>query len=172
MILHWLHHVSLNSVPETALKIIGYYLRRWRVEDFFRVLKSGCRAEHLGFHSAERLQRALTIQAVIAWRVMLMTLLAREVPHCDAELMFTDIELRFLADYAAHAALCPRHATWPLRCSWWPSSAAIKTASTIPRPVTRSCGEDTNACPPRPWATGLPRASKVDRDQHSIRTCA
>ena len=90
---------------ETAVETIGYYLRRWRVEDFFRVLKSGCRAEHLGFHSAERLQRALTIQAVIAWRVMLMTLLAREVPHCDAQLMFADMELRFLADYAAHAAL-------------------------------------------------------------------
>ena len=90
---------------ETAVELVGYYLRRWRVEDFFRVLKSGCRAEHLGFHSAERLQRALTIQAVIAWRVMLMTLLAREVPHCDAELMFTDMELRFLTDYAADAAL-------------------------------------------------------------------
>ena len=90
---------------ETAVETIGYYLRRWRVEDFFRVLKSGCRAEHLGFHSAERLQRALTIQAVIAWRVMLMTLLAREVPHCDAQLMFADMELRFLADYAAHATL-------------------------------------------------------------------
>ena len=90
---------------QTAIELIGYYLRRWRVEDFFRVLKSGCRAEHLGFHSAERLQRALTIQAVIAWRVMLMTPLAREVPHGDAQLMFTDMELRFLADYAADAAL-------------------------------------------------------------------
>ena len=95
---------------EAALGTIGHYLRRWRVEDFFRVLKSGCRAEHLGFHSAERLQRALTIQAVIAWRLMLMTLLGREVPECDAELLFSDIELRFLADYAADAALpAPRN---------------------------------------------------------------
>ena len=65
----------------------------------------GCRAEHLAFDSAERLQRALTIQAVIAWRLMLMTLLGREVPEYDAELMFTDIELRFLADYAAEEEL-------------------------------------------------------------------
>ena len=36
---------------------------------------------------------------------MLMTLLGREVPECDAELLFSDIELRFLADYAADAAL-------------------------------------------------------------------
>ena len=104
--LEWflLTSVRIESL-ETALETIGHYLRRWRVEDFFRVLKSGCRAEHLGFHSAERLERALTIQAVIAWRLMLMTLLGREVPECDAELLFTDIELRFLADYAADSGL-------------------------------------------------------------------
>ena len=101
--------VRIESI-DAALDIVGYYLRRWRVEDFFRVLKSGCRAEHLGFHTAERLQRALTIQAVIAWRLMLMTLLGREVPECDAELLFSDIELRFLTDYAVDAALCaPRN---------------------------------------------------------------
>ena len=95
---------------EVALETIGYYLRRWRVEDFFRVLKSGCRAEHLGFHTAGRLQRAITINAVIAWRLMLMTLLAREGSECDAELMFTNVELRFLNDYAADAGLpAPRN---------------------------------------------------------------
>ena len=104
--LEWflLTSVRVESI-EAALETVGHYLRRWRVEDFFRVLKSGCRAEHLGFHSAERLERALTIQAVIAWRLMLMTLLGREVPECDAELLFTDIELRFLADYAADCGL-------------------------------------------------------------------
>ena len=104
--LEWLLLTSLCVENlETALEIVGHYLRRWRVEDFFRVLKSGCRAEHLGFHSAGRLHRALTIQAVIAWRLMLMTLLGREVPECDAEWLFSDIELRFLTDYAADAAL-------------------------------------------------------------------
>ena len=88
---------------DTAVESIGYYLKRWRVEDFFRVLKSGCRAEHLAFHTADRLQRAITINAVIAWRLMLMTLLGREVPQCAADLMFTDIELRFLC------RLCRQH---------------------------------------------------------------
>ena len=45
--------VRVESI-EAALETIEHYLRRWRVEDFFRVLKSGCRAEHLGFHSADR----------------------------------------------------------------------------------------------------------------------
>ena len=97
----WLLLTSLavNDI-DAAVEVVGFYLRRWRVEELFRVLKSGCRAEHLAFHTADRLQRAIAINTVIAWRLMAMTLLGRDVPECDAELMFTDIELRFLRDYA------------------------------------------------------------------------
>ena len=87
------------SAEDTA-EIVGHYLQRWRVEDFFRVLKSGCRTEFLLFRTAERLQRAIAINAVIAWRIMVMTLLGRQVPDCDPELMFTDQELDFLRGYA------------------------------------------------------------------------
>ena len=89
----------------TAAEIVGHYLQRWRIEDFFRVLKSGCRTEFLLFRTADRLQRAIAINAVIAWRIMVMTLLGRQVPECEAELMFTDYELAFLHDYAAQAGL-------------------------------------------------------------------
>ena len=83
-----------------ATELIGYYLRRWRIEDFFRVLKTGCKAEHLAFRTAQRLERAITIQMVIAWRIMLMTLLGRAMPECPAEWLFSNAELRFLRDYA------------------------------------------------------------------------
>ena len=80
--LEWFLLTSVRvACLDAALETVGHYLRRWRVEDFFRVLKSGCRAEHLGFHSAERLERALTIQAVIAWRLMLMTLFGSRGPR-------------------------------------------------------------------------------------------
>ena len=64
------------------------------------MLKSGCRVEHLAFRTADRLERAIAIQSVIAWRIMVMTLLGRQVPDCEAELMFTNHELGFLGDYA------------------------------------------------------------------------
>ena len=44
---------------------------------------------------------------MIAWRLMVMTLLGRDVPGCDAQLLFTDIELRFLTDYAQELGLPP-----------------------------------------------------------------
>ena len=88
------------TTPSQAADIVGFYLQRWRIEDFFRVLKSGCRVEFLLFRTAERLPRAITINAVIAWRIMVMTLLGRQVPDCDPHLMFADHEFGFLRDYA------------------------------------------------------------------------
>ena len=93
------------GAAKEAADIVGFYLQRWRIEDFFRVLKSGCRVEFLLFRTADRLQRAIAINAVIAWRIMVMTLLGRQVPDCEPHLMFADHELEFLRDYALENGL-------------------------------------------------------------------
>ena len=85
---------------EGAAEVVRHYLQRWRVEDFFRVLKSGCRVQYLRFRTADRLQRAIAINSVIAWRLLLLTLLGRQVPDCEPQLLFTDDELEFLKEYA------------------------------------------------------------------------
>ena len=65
-----LRWVLLTSIPvrtfAEAQTVVGYYLQRWRIEDFFRVLKSGCKVEELQMQSAYRLHRAVTIYTVIA----------------------------------------------------------------------------------------------------------
>ena len=151
----WFLLTSLDvDSTETAVAVIGYYLRRWRIEVLFRVLKSGCRVEHIAFHTADRLQRAVTINTVIAWRLMVMTLLGRDVPGCDAQLLFTDIELRFLTDYAEELGLPPPDHL----------AAAVLLLAILggyqnrthdPPPDTRSCGAVTNECPSQPSATAL-----------------
>ncbi len=98
--------VTVKTAQEAA-DIVGFYLQRWRIKDFFRVLKSGCRVEFLLFRTADRLQRAIAINAVIAWRIMVMTLLGRQVPDCEPHLMFADHELAFLRDYASEHGLTP-----------------------------------------------------------------
>jgi hypothetical protein len=85
---------------EQAEQMLRWYQLRWRIEDWHRVLKTGCRVEKLAHDSAERLTRAVAMRLVIAWRVMLMTLLGREVPQLPAELLFSDIELEVLSAYA------------------------------------------------------------------------
>ncbi len=96
--------VEVRSAKVTA-EIFGYYLQRRRVEDFFRVLKSGCRVEFLLFRTADLLARAITINAVIAWRILVMTLLGPQVPDCEPQLMFSDGELAFLRGYASWCGL-------------------------------------------------------------------
>lgn len=94
----------LTTLPvdsaEQVAEILRFYSLRWRIEDWHRVLKSGCHIDELGHQSAERLERAIAIRMVIAWRVMLMTLLGREVPELPPEILFSDIELRVLGDFA------------------------------------------------------------------------
>jgi len=84
------------STPEQALQILGWYSLRWRIEDWHRVLKSGCEIEKLQHKTAERLKRSVAINLVTAWRIMLLTLLGRECPQLPAEVLFSDLELRVL----------------------------------------------------------------------------
>lgn len=86
--------------PHEGEQCIRWYCLRWRIEDWHRVLKSGCRIEAMAHDTADRLRRAIAINLVIAWRIMLMTLLGREVPDLPAEVLFSDVELRTLHAYA------------------------------------------------------------------------
>ncbi len=56
-----------------ALRCLQWYTLRWRIEEWHRILKTGCRIESLQHRSADKLARAIAIDAVIAWRVMLLT---------------------------------------------------------------------------------------------------
>ncbi len=86
--------------PEEAEQCLAWYCLRWRIEDWHRVLKSGCQIEELQHKTAERLKRVIAINAVVAWRLMLMTLLGREVPDLPAEVLFSDVEIRVLKAFA------------------------------------------------------------------------
>ena len=84
------------STPEQAQQILRWYCLRWRIEDWHRVLKSGCNIEKLQHKTAERLKRTIAINLVIGWRIMLMTLLGRECATLGAEILFSDLEIKVL----------------------------------------------------------------------------
>ena len=99
--IEWFLLTTMNiSSSADAEQCLRWYALRWRIEDWHRVLKSGCQIGDLAHESAERLRRAIGINLVIAWRIMLLTLMGRETPELPAELLFSDIELRTLKAYA------------------------------------------------------------------------
>jgi hypothetical protein len=123
----WLVHVMEESPPidadplewfllttmeiktiEDALNCVKWYCLRWRIEDWHRVLKSGCKVEQIAHKTAERIKRAIAIKLVISWRIMLMTLLGREVPELPSEVLFSDLEIEVLRAYAKKNFTSPR----------------------------------------------------------------
>ena len=79
---------------------MNWYCLRWRIEDWHRVLKSGCKVEELSNKTAQRLIRVVAINQVIAWRIMLMTLLGREAPGMSSDVLFSNLEIKVLSAYA------------------------------------------------------------------------
>lgn len=92
------------TCAQQAQECLRWYCLRWRIEDWHRVLKSGCRVEALQHKTAARLKRAIAINLVIAWRIMLLTLLGRQQPQLPADVLFTDIEIEVLQAYAKKTA--------------------------------------------------------------------
>ena len=84
------------TTAEQAQECLRGYCLRWRIEDWYRVLKAAPDLQH---KTAERLKRALAINLLIAWRIMLMTLLGRECPELPAEALPSYIEIEVLQAY-------------------------------------------------------------------------
>jgi hypothetical protein len=87
--------VEIASVKQ-ARKCVQWYCRRWRIEEWHRVMKSGCKILEHQNHSAQVLLRAIAIDAVIAWRIMLLALLGREVPELPCDILFERTECEVL----------------------------------------------------------------------------
>lgn len=77
-----------------AAQLIDWYRARWEVETFFHVLKNGCRVEALQLASIDRIERALALFMVVAWRIARLMRLGRTCPELDAQLMFEPDEWR------------------------------------------------------------------------------
>lgn len=90
----------LTSLPvltvEQALEKLQWYAIRWQIELFHKVLKSGCRAEDRQLKTEERLERCLFFDLLVAWRILLLTKLGREVPHLPASTVFEPEEWQVL----------------------------------------------------------------------------
>jgi hypothetical protein len=83
--------LPIESVDE-VLRVIDYYLARWIIEIYFRVLKTGCRVEDIQLETTSRVKNCLAFYKIIAWRVMQLTYLNRECPSLSCAALFDDCE--------------------------------------------------------------------------------
>jgi len=88
----------LSSLPVAsfaeAYEKVQWYLCRWQIEVYFHVLKTGCKVEQLQLQSRERIEVALALYLIVAWRVLYLTRLGRTVPDLSCEVAFCPSEWR------------------------------------------------------------------------------
>jgi hypothetical protein len=91
----WLLLTNLRvETAEQALEKLQWYLCRWQIEVFFKILKSGCHIEKLQLETLERLEPALAFYLIIAWRVLYLTMLGRDCPELPCDVVFAEEEWR------------------------------------------------------------------------------
>ena len=73
---------------EEAIELIDWYRARWEIELFFLILKEGCRIQALQLGHIERIETALALYLVVAWRINRLMRLGRSLPELPAELLF------------------------------------------------------------------------------------
>lgn len=84
--------IFLTTLPvdtfEQIALIIQYYLCRWEIEVFFKVLKSGCGVEERRL-TGGALIPLIAVFLVIAWRIMYAMKIGRTCPEMSCEVIFS-----------------------------------------------------------------------------------
>jgi hypothetical protein len=76
--------------------IVDAYRARWRIEEFFKALKTGCAYEKRQLESEHTLLNALALLIPVAWRLMALRDASRETPQEPATDYLTAPELTVL----------------------------------------------------------------------------
>lgn len=106
--LEWmlLSTVEVNAQAD-AYERLDWYARRWGIEIYHRILKSGCRSEARQLESATRLRNCLAIDMVIAWRIHHLTYLGKETPEVPCTVYFSESEWKALCTFVNKTKQAP-----------------------------------------------------------------
>lgn len=93
--LNWVLFTTLPiDTAEQVKQVIDYYLCRWEIETFFKVLKSGCKVEERGLKCTTRLLPLVAMLMIVSWRVMYLMMLGRNCPQISCDVIFSKLEWR------------------------------------------------------------------------------
>jgi len=94
---HWLlWTLEPAASADEALEVVRKYTCRWPIEEVHLVLKSGCRVEDLRLETWDALEKAVTVNAAVATRIVSLRDLARETPEAPALEVLSEDEVEVL----------------------------------------------------------------------------
>ena len=92
---------------EDAFERLNWYARRWGIEVYHRILKSGCKVEARQLEQAHRLLNCLAIDLVVAWRIYHLTALGEQTPEVACTIYFPDSEWKALCTFVSRTQTPP-----------------------------------------------------------------
>jgi len=81
---------------DSAIEKLHWYAMRWKIDTFYKIMKSGCRAEQSKLRTAERLVNLLATFCVLGWRIFWLTMLNRSARKAPPTPAFTPLEVDLL----------------------------------------------------------------------------
>lgn len=78
---------------DELVELIDWYRARWEIEIYFNILKNGCGVEELQLGTIARIERALALFMIVAWRIAYLMRMGRTCPDLDAALFFDPDEI-------------------------------------------------------------------------------
>jgi hypothetical protein len=87
--------LPLETVADVEF-VVDCYRARWLIEEYFKALKTGCQYEKRQLESSHSLLNALAVLAPVAWRLLLLRHLARNLPEAPAQQALTPTQLSVL----------------------------------------------------------------------------
>ena len=88
---------------EKAIEKIQWYRRRWQIEIFHKILKSGCKVEDCRLNHLDKQRRFLSLMSIIAFRIYWITWIGRLASDQDCRVILSEPEWKIL--------YCHRHKT-------------------------------------------------------------
>ena len=79
-----------------AIERVSWYRRRWSIEEYHKIMKSGCKIEDCRLQTGERLKRYIALFSVIAWRLFWIVHIKRTNPTAPATVILTQTEIKTL----------------------------------------------------------------------------
>lgn len=92
-----------------AIEKVVWYTRRWQIEVFHRILKSGCRVEACRLEASDKLIRYLTVCSIIAWHLHWLTYENRKHPEQPCTQVLTEAEWKALYSRIHKTHEIPEH---------------------------------------------------------------
>jgi hypothetical protein len=88
--LHWRLLTNLSCLDEqSALEVVEIYKKRWTIECFHRVLKSGFGVEKSRLATRSRLENMASVMSVVSWYIFWLYNFGRTIPPSMADKIFS-----------------------------------------------------------------------------------